>query len=237
MAKTNYEKIFAVIGLGNFGYQICETLAQQGGEVIAVDNRSEVVERIKNIVSQAILVDTTDPESISSLPLNDVDVAIIGIGENIEANILTTALLKQYNIPRIIARAVTPIHERVLRQIGAHEIINIEINEGKRIAQKLIAPEILDQVPLSESDSVAEVFVPDNFVDKDLKSLDLRNKMNINVIALKRKHRKVDEAGNPESSEELIFPAGDDVLQGDDILILVGRNKDITNFTRVKRGK
>ena len=129
MAK---EKVFAVFGLGAFGNEVCRVLSEKGGKVIAFDNRPQPVERIKDQVSQVMVLDSTDEEALRSAPLENVDIAIVAIGDDVEASILTTALLKNMGIPYIIARAVTDIHMRVLRQIGANEVISLEMNfEGK----------------------------------------------------------------------------------------------------------
>ncbi|MEA1911379.1 MAG: TrkA family potassium uptake protein, partial [Spirochaetota bacterium] len=146
MAKDKVrDKIFAVIGLGTFGAKVCEVLTQKGGKVIAIDREPELIEKVKDSVTQSILLDTTDETAMNQIPYADISIAIVAIGENIEASILTTAILKRLGVPYIVARAVTEIHNQVLRQVGADEVVNIEIEEGQRIAQRLISPEILDR--------------------------------------------------------------------------------------------
>lgn len=224
------ETLFAVIGLGTFGKQVCETLMEKGGRVLAIDNRSEIIERIKDTVTQAVLVDATDANALEALPFEEVDIAIVAMGENTEASILVTAILKKMGISYILARASSDIHTQVLKQVGADEVINIEISEGNRIAQKLLAPEILDRIPISESITVAELYVSKSFTGKELSRLNLRRKFNINVIAVKRSKIAIDELGNPVNSEELIFPDADTILKEHDILLVVGKNEDIDIF-------
>jgi len=223
-------KNFCIIGLGTFGRKVCEVLSEGGAEVIAIDNRSNHIERIKDDVSQAMLLDATDEEALSNVPFEDVDIALIAIGDNIEASILTTAILKRIGVPYIIARAITDIHQQVLRQIGADEVINIEIDEGQRLARRLIAPAVLDRIPLSESISVTEMYVPEAFVNKALVELALRNKFNINVVTIRRMEVSVDELGNPVKDERVIFPEASEKLKEEDVLILVGKNEDIERF-------
>ncbi len=227
MAK---ETLFAVIGLGTFGEQVCEVLMEKGGRVLAIDNRSEIIEKIKDNVTQAILLNATDEDALSTIPFEDVDIAIVAIGENKEASILVTAILKRMGVSYILARATSELHSRVLKQVGADEVVNIEISEGKRVAQKLLAPEILDRIPISETITVAELYVSRSFIGKNLSKLNLRKKFKINIIAIKRSFISIDELGNPVKSEEVIFPDSDTKLKEHDIILVVGRNEDIDIF-------
>lgn len=227
MAK---EKVFAVVGLGTFGRRVCEVLTEKGGKVIAIDQDATLVERIKDDVTQSILLDSTDEESLSQVPLEDCDFAVVAIGDNIEASVLTTALLKKAGVPYILSRAVNEIHGRVLKQVGADEVVNIEIDEGSRIAQRLISPEVLDRVPLSKMISIAEVYVQRNFWGKTLQELDLRRHGRVNVVAVRRNTVSVDELGNPVKNEEIIFPDAKTELKESDVVMVVGRNDDIDRF-------
>jgi len=221
------ERVFAVIGLGTFGFEVCSSLSKKGGKVLALDKSPELVDKVKDMVTQALLIDATDEESLKSVPLNDVDVAIVAIGDNIEASILTTVLFRQKGVPYIVARAVSKTHEHVLKQVGANEVVNIEIAEGQRIAAELISPSILDRIPIDSSISIAEILVPESFEERSLKDLDLRKNYRINVVTLKRTKTTVDEMGNPQKEEQIIFPGPDDMLQSSDVIIVIGRNEDI----------
>ncbi len=224
MAK---EKVFAVIGLGTFGRKVCEIIAERGGRVIAIDNDATLIDRIKDIATQAILLDATDVDSLSNAPFDDVDVAVVAIGDQIASSILTTALLKRVGVPYILARAISELHEQVLKQIGADEIVNIEIDEGIRIGNKLMSPEVLDRIPVTQTVSVAELYPPKSFVGKSLSALDLRGKFNINVIAITRITLSIDETGNSIRNEQVLFPGGEDVLEDTDVMFIVGKNEDI----------
>lgn len=229
MAKEN-EKVFAVIGLGTFGLKVCEDLASKGGKVIAIDNHPELIEKVKNTVTQSILLDSTDEGAMSQIPFADVSIAVVAIGEHVEASILTTAILKRLGIPYIIARAISDIHNQILRQVGADEVINIEIEEGQRLAQRLISPEILDNISLTENISVSEIYVPTDFKGKALSKLDLRKKMNVNIVAILRTTLTVDEEGNPVKTDSAVFPDAEEILQDSDILLVVGKNEDLDVF-------
>ena len=221
------EKVYAVFGLGAFGQEVCRVLAEKEGKVIAFDNQPELIERIKDTVTQAYLLNTTDEDALKNAPLDDVDVAVVAIGNNIEGSILTTALLKRMEVPFILARAVTDLHYQVLQQIGADEVVNLEIEEGRRIALRLIATEMLDSIPLSKDISIAELDASHFFVGKSPKQLDLRNAFNVDVIAVRRFKTTIDEMGNPQKEEQLVFCAPEEIFQENDVLLVVGRNDDI----------
>jgi trk system potassium uptake protein len=226
MAKGN-EKVFAVIGLGTFGRKVAEVLSNRGGKVIAIDNDPALIDKVKDSVTQAVLLDSTDETSLTNAPFDDVDVAVVAIGDNIASSILTTALLKRVGIPRILARSVSDLHEQVLKQIGADEIVNIEVDEGHRIAMRLISPEVLDRIPVSQSISVAELYTPGTFIGQSIGKLDLRKRFNVNIISITRTILGVDEMGNTVRNEQIIFPTSENILEETDVLLVVGKNEDV----------
>ncbi len=232
MAKEK-DKVFAVIGLGVFGLKVCEVIAERGGRVIAIDKDPALIEKIKDIATQSILLDSTDETAMNQIPYADISVAIVAIGEHIEASILTTAILKRQGIPYIVARAVTEIHYQVLRQVGADEVVNIEIEEGQRIAQRLISPEVLDRISVTENISVAEVYVPKDFLGKTLAKLNIRNKMHVNIVAILRTTLSIDEEGNPVKTDNAVFPDASEILLESDIMLIVGKNEDLDAFRKL----
>jgi len=232
MAK---ESAFVVIGLGTFGRQLCETFVEKRVPVIAVDSQPELIERVKDSVTQAIRLDASDEDSLNQISFDNVRTAIVAIGDNIEASILTTALLKRIGIPHILSRSVSDIHAQVLKQVGADEVVNLEIDEGRSIAARLAAPEILHNTPISESISIAELGAPSAFFDQELIKLDLRRRFRINIIAVKRVELDVDEMGNPQKQEQVLFPEPGMVLQERDVLLIVGKNEDIERFKEQKQ--
>jgi trk system potassium uptake protein TrkA len=227
------EKVFAVIGLGSFGRKVSEVLASRGGKVIVIDSDASRIEKVKNQVTQAVIMDATEEEAFGKIPLEDVDIALVAIGDNIEGSILSTALLKQRGVPYIISRALNSIHRQVLLQVGADEIINLEEDEGEQLATRLIAPQILDRTPLSEDISIAEVYCPEEFYGKTLIEINLRERLQLNVVAVKRINLDVDEEGNSKRSDQLIFPEGDTNLLEDDIIIVVGYNENIEALKQI----
>jgi len=230
MAK---EKVFGVFGLGTFGLEVCRVISEKGGKVIAVDNQSDLIEKVKNLVTQAVLIDSTDEHSLKNAPIEDVDVAVIGIGQNVESSILTTAVLKNLGVPYIIARAVSDIHAQVLKQVGATEVINIEIEQGKRVADKLVSPDIIDKVYIGQNQILAEVMCSKSMIGKSVMALDFRKKLNVNIISIKHTSTRIDELGNPVVEYIVDFPSPSTTIQKDDILVVVGREKDINKLKEI----
>lgn len=217
------QRVFAVFGLGAFGSEICRALAEGGARVIAIDNQPKLIERIKNDVTQALLLDSTDEEALTGAPLEDIDVAVVTIGDNVEASILTTALLKSMAIPYILARAVSDIHQKVLKQVGADEIVNLEIEEGRMIATRLLTQETLEKTSISADYSIAEVYAPAEVVGDTVG--EMREKTGVNIMALKRITTTIDNLGNPVKDESVRLPSEQDTIRENDIYLVVGKNE------------
>lgn len=225
------KKTFAVIGLGLFGRKVCEVLIEKGGEVIAIDNIPEQVNRVKDFVTQAILLDTTDEETISEAPLDHIDGAIVAIGDNIEASILTTTLLKQIGVPYVIARAVNKTHYRVLKKLGADEVINIEEDEGRNVALNLINPSVLKKIILSKDIVLSEILLPEIYIDLKIKDLSFKEKYNLRLIAIKRIVVNLDSDGNTVRQEFFLYQEDVESLLDGDILLITGKESDIEKFS------
>jgi trk system potassium uptake protein TrkA len=220
-------KVFAVFGLGTFGEEVCRTLVEKGAKVIAVDHTAQLVDKIKDAVEQAVLLDSTDEDALRQLPLSTVDAAVVAIGENLSASILTVALLKKLGVPYIVARAISEIHSQILKQVGAAEVIIIEVDEGRRVASRLISPDVVDRIPISTQQTLAEVLVPKSFAGSSLHKLELRKRFNVNVISIRRTRLNVDNMGNPVKEEVVLSPQPQDVIQENDVLVVVGPDRAI----------
>lgn len=226
----NKEKVFVVVGLGIFGSELCVELSKKGAKVIAIDTKKSLIEKIKDSVMQAIIMDSTDIEALKSLPIEDIDLVVVAIGDDIEASILTTTLFKGLGVPYIVARSIKDIHAQILKQVGATEVINIEMSEGRRLADKLISPDLLEKIQLSDNVSIAEVAIHKKFISKNLIELDLRKKYYLTVVAIKRFTTEIDEVGNPVVTEHMFFPDPKEILQRGDILIVAGSDKKIEDY-------
>lgn len=224
---------FAVIGLGEFGIRICEMLAEGGGSVVAFDHDAQAVDRVKKIVPAAMAIDTTDENALRKAPLDDIDVAIVAIGDNKEASILTTTLLKEREIPYIVARAVSPLHAIVLKRVGASRVLKIEEESASRIANELINPEALNSLSVVEGYGICEVKVPKFFIGKTLSQVALKEKFNITLITVVRLELDIDTVGNPLNREAMYEPDDNLELQTGDKLFVFGSLEKITEFRNI----
>ena len=206
---------FAVIGLGQFGMSVARHLGRQGASVLAIDMDQDLVDDAAPEVDLALRADATDERTLEELQLNTMSCVVVAIGaHSIEASVLTTALMKQIGVPRIVARAMSDLHARVLRAIGADEVVNPEEEMGRRLANRLVEPSILEQVELGES-QLAEVEAPEAFVGKNLIEADIRNRYAVSVMAIQRGEHVI---ANPRPTE---------VIQSGDILVVVGSVESI----------
>ncbi|MBN2546412.1 MAG: TrkA family potassium uptake protein [Spirochaetes bacterium] len=221
------EKVFAVIGIGVFGYAVCKTLSEKGAKVIALDMHEKLINKIKNEVSQTMLLDTSDIDAMTNSGLNVVDVAVVAIGDNIDASILTTANLKEIGIPVVISRAVNVVHAKVLKKVGATEVLFIEEDAGNRLANKLYAPYIINFMPISKNYSIAEINAPKYFENKTIKELELRKKFNLNIFLIQRKEIKIDNTGGHTEVLKEIIPLPDELIMPNDILLIFGNEESI----------
>ena len=225
-------KQFAVIGLGRFGFSVAKTLAEKGQQVLAIDKREELVHDVMDFVSKAVCLDATDEKAAKSVGLQNVDVAICGIGTNLEDSILITLVLKDFNVPEIICKANSMEHKKVLEKIGATKVILPEKDSGERIAITLVSTSdtILDHIGLSDNSSIIEKIVPEEFVGETLRGLNIRAKYGVNVIAIKKKE-KVKKNGEQFEQEHInVTPNAEDIIASGDILVVFGENDKIENF-------
>ncbi len=221
---------FAVIGLGRFGNRLARLLADAGAEVIAVDNDRKSIESIRDEVTLAVCLNSTDREAIRSQGIDKVDVAVVGMGDAFEANVMTTVLLKQLGVPRVISRAISQIRGDILRQVGADDVVNPERESAHRWCNQLLAPAIITQFELGEGYSLAQVVAPQAFHGKPLGELDLRNRYNVNVVTIRRKEPHSDAEREAEKEPIISLPIGSTVIHPGDILLLVGDDQAMRAF-------
>ncbi|GAA0613521.1 Ktr system potassium transporter KtrC [Virgibacillus siamensis] len=211
---------FAVIGLGRFGGSICRELSMEGMQVLAIDNDEDKVNEYKNIASHAVIADSTDEVTLKELGIKNIDHVIVAIGDNIQASILTTVVLTDLGIKKITVKAQNDYHEKILNKIGADQVVHPERDMGKRIAHNIISSNILDYLELSDDHSIVEVKAGEKMQGKSLVDLDIRANYGCNVVAIKR-----------EKSIN-VSPSADDLLDSEDILIVIGADKDISRFEK-----
>lgn len=208
-------KQFVIIGLGIFGSSMARTLYSLGNDVLAIDKNENLVQKIADEVTQAVVLDATDENALKSLGINNFDVAVVTIGENIQSSIMATILVKELGAKYIISKAKNDLHGKVLKKIGADRVVLPEKEMAIRIAHNLVSSNILDYIELSSDYTIVEIQVSDKWIDKSLKDIKLRSKYGINVIAIKRKEKLV------------ISPLGEDKLLENDIIISIIQSVDL----------
>jgi trk system potassium uptake protein TrkA len=208
-------KTFAVIGLGRFGGTMARTLHEMGYEVLAIDKDASRVQEMSQIVTHAVEADTTDENALKSLGIRNFDVVIVAIGNDIQASILTTLLLKEIGCKQVVVKAINELHWKVLDKIGADRVVFPERDMGVRMVHSLISPNILDYIELSNDYSIIEIIARDFFSGKTLQELDIRARFGCNVMAIKK--------GNTFN----IAPSATDAIHEGDVLVVIGHNKDL----------
>lgn len=226
-------KQFAVIGLGVFGTSIAQNLMKEGMEVIAIDTAEQNIEAIKNNVTQAAILDSTKEEALQAIDIGKIDCAIIAIGEDMEASVMTALLLKKLDVPRIIARANSEAHRKILILIGVDEIVSPEEDMGIRLARRLSSTHILHHLDISEEHTIAEIIVGESFIGKTIRDLNLRSRFGVNIVGIKKKISHVTDMGENVFVEKYVdFPSPDDVIEEDDVLVMVGSERAISELER-----
>jgi trk system potassium uptake protein len=221
-------KRIAIIGLGLFGRRLARLLAEAGADVIAIDRQQELIEQIRDQVSLAICMDCTDEQALRANGIDQVDVAVVGVGNSFEDAALIVTLLDQIGVPRIISRATSHTRREILRRIGAKEIVDPEREAAERWRNRLMLPTILEHITLGDGFSLVQVAVPASFVGKTLGDLDIRKKHQVNVVGIRR---GVSDEATGESKDVLInVPMADTLVMAGDILLLIGDDNAIGDF-------
>ncbi len=211
-------KQFLIIGCGRFGESIATTLYSLGHEVLVVDKDEEKVSNISQMVTHAVIADITNEGVLKDLGVKNFDVCVVAISSNYEASIIATVEAKELGVKKVVAKAKDELHSNVLKKIGADKVIIPERDMGIRVAHNLISSNILEYIELSEDFSMVEINLPNDWEGKSLRGINLRGKYGLNVVAIKN---GIDITVNPNP---------DQLLKRDDVLLVVGKTKEITNL-------
>ena len=214
------KKQFAVIGLGNFGFYLASGLFQKGHEVLGIDINPRQVQEIRDQVSRAVIADATDLQALKELELETMDAVVVSIGSVLNSSILATLNVKDMGVKRVVAKAVSNAHGRILQKIGADEIYFPEKDLALTVARRLDNPNVLDYLPFIEGYSIVQLTPPATFVGKNLIELDLINRLGIQVIA-------VTETA-PENV--VIIPTGRFIVKESDLLVLLGPDQALAGL-------
>lgn len=210
-------KRFAVIGLGNFGFHVAQALFEDGNEVIAIDMDKARVQAIDAHATEAIVMNGIEKEMMKALGMEQLDGVVVSTGANISTSVLICLHLQEFKVKRIIAKAIDDDHAKVLKKVGATEIIHPERDMALRVARNLSRPNIIDFIPLAEDFDLAQIDPPREFIGKSLKDLNLRAKYKVHIIAIKELV--------PENF--ILVPPANFIIKDSDILIALGKSEDI----------
>lgn len=179
-------KSYIVIGLGRFGAETARRLYALGNEVLAMDTNNELVQQLSGEVTHAVVGDARDKGVLKALGVKDFDCAIVAIGDSLADSVLATMNVKELGIPYVVAKAHDETHRQVLKKLGADRVVIPEQEQASRLAKSLASANVLDYIELSEDYGIIEVPVPEVWVDKSLIELNIRAKLGVNIIAVKR---------------------------------------------------
>lgn len=209
-----------VIGLGRFGMSLAHALTERGLEVLAADSRSEKVRQASHFAAEAVCFDATDAEALERTSPAERDVCVCAIGDDsTESAIICTALLRQMGAKRVIARANSQLQTRILKLVGAHEVVNPIHEFGERFANRMAYDRVIGELPLGEDLLITELRPPASFVGRTLAELRLPQRHNITVVAVR-----------PQGSGSVVLPSPSETLKADDILIIVSREEAVARL-------
>ena len=226
---------YIILGLGNFGASLAEKLTEMGNEVIGVDINLSKVELLKDKITHVVALDSTDINAVSHLPVKDTDVVIVAIGEDKEANILATALMKQLQVKRLIGRAVSPLQKMILEAMEVTEIIHPEEETAERWSKKLNLQGVVDSFEINKDYSIVEISVPEYYDGKTLEEVGLKKKYNIIVLTTINISKETNLIGIKKNVANVKGVASaTTVFHKGEIMVLYGHNKDLKKLLHDK---
>jgi trk system potassium uptake protein TrkA len=220
-------KKYATIGLGNFGFNVTKTLFEEGHEVVAIDMDEDAIQRVQPYCTQAILADASQKDMLKTLGLDGMDAVIMSMGDNENAATLITLYLRELGVRRIVVKATSEDHGKILSKVGATDVIHPEKDMAIKVARSLSTPDVLDYIPMSGDFLIAEIAPLEAFVGKSLAELQLRSRYGITVIGIKELV--------PENF--ILVPPASFVIKDSDILIVIGKRLDIQKIKTLKERK
>jgi trk system potassium uptake protein len=209
---------FVIIGLGRFGSSLGKELINLGYEVLGVDRDEEKVQELSSVLTHTVVADATEEEVLRSIGARNFDCGIVAIGDDIQASILATILLKDLGVKKVVAKATSDLHGRVLERVGVDRIIYPERDMGVRVAHQLVSPNLLDYIELSKKYTIAELAVPQCLSGKSLNDVNPRGRFGCSIVAINK----------PKGI--IIAPVAKDVLTTDDVMVVIGTNHQIEQF-------
>ncbi len=209
-------KTYVVIGMGRFGYSVACRLSQLGNEVLVIEKCQEKVQQIANSVTHAVVGDAEDPQVLRALGIRNYDCAIVAIGGDLSASVLTTLNLKELGVPMVVCKAHDENHKKVLEKIGADRVIVPERESAYKLAQGLSTANVLEYIELSQDYGITEFEIPGSWEGKSLMQLNVRAKCGVNILAVRR------------DGEIQVSPNADYVFEKSDVVVALGNYKALS---------
>ena len=230
----NYSK-FAVIGVGRYGATIARRLAEKGAQVFAFDPDEEKIEGIKDDVAFAVTLDATDIRALRTQNVGDLDAAVVAIGENFEATILTSVHLLDLGVKRVIARASGDHQRLILEKIGVTEILTPEDEVAYVVREKLLNPNIVSFLPLPDDHEIAEIRAPRGVIGRTIDEIGFRNKYEMTLITIKREYELTKNGQDCTETHIMGVPKGDSEVKEKDTLVVFGAAKSVERFIEINQ--
>ena len=215
MPRRKRDIEIAVIGLGRFGTSLALTLTSHGYTVLGIDRDPQLVQNVSTDIAHAATLDATDEDALREVEITAFDTVVVAIGNDFESNLMATVALKHLGIPQIISKALSGRQREILLKVGADRVVQPEQDAGRRLAEELMAPAMLERLPLGPEHGVGELYAPPTFVGRTLAELRLRERHGITVLVIKR------------DDKLLVSPHGDTPLRRGDLLVVLGSNDAI----------
>lgn len=215
------KKEFAVIGLGRFGGSVLKELSELDADVLVIDINETRINEYQDYASEGIIGDSTDETMLRNIGIDNYDNVIVSIGDNIQASILTTLILKDLGVKKVTAKAQNSYHGRVLEKIGADIVVHPERDMGKRVAHRLVSPSVIEYLNISDKHSIVEYSANRRLENKRIADLNLRKKFGISIIAIKREDNII------------VSPDAQLSILADDVIILIGSDEELNHFENI----
>lgn len=215
-------KQFAVIGIGRFGSSLVRELTHMGNEVLAIDIDPDRVNEAVEYATHAVQADTMDEATLKALGIRNFDVVVVAIGDNIQANILTTIMLKELGVKKVIAKAQNELHGKVLEKIGTDVVIYPERDMAIKLARSLVSANFLEQISLSPEYGIIELFAPRAFVNRTLADIGLRKKHRVSILAIRR------------GMNIIVAPNPEEAIKSGDVLVALGINEGLEQLSNIE---
>ena len=218
MLKKRSSELYGIIGLGRFGFALAQTLANARKEVLVVDKNASRIREASAFTDNAFTVSELNKATLQEAGFRNCDTAVVCIGEQIDTSILTTLTILQLGVPRVISKAISPEQGAVLEMIGA-EVVYPERDMAIRLASKLISPQVLEYISLSEDVDITEINLTDEIDNVSISDIDIRKKYGLNIIAIKNRDNEINTEIMPTT-----------ILKKDDMIVVIGKRVKVREF-------